>query len=310
MKVCPKCLRKVIEKKPGSDNEYLCPWMNCGMAGWNAGYGKVGVIPVDMPQSAPVKFEFTKPLFSLIVAYSYSSDKGRQEGLARLMKSIKSQTIKNFELIVVEQIINGENKFPYKDQVDKYITIKDPENRAFNKSWVMNVGARQASSINLLFHDADVIFESDFLEKVQSMINYFPLFECWSNFVTLTGKDNPFIRIHIPKSISCLIGVWFCNKDYFFKVLGGYNESYFGYGREDNDIWTRANYICNKHIPFLDYTLTHVYHDWHPDNGANPYNKNDDDGNKRLAFVNKNPKEIIDILVETDIGNPIKPRVI
>lgn len=261
---------------------------------------------------------------SLIIAYTYSKDENRLEGLKSLMQSIESQTYKNFETIVVEDTQGRkESLFPFGNKVNKVITITDPEHRKFNKAWVMNVGAREASTDNLLFIDAEISFGSDFLQKVVEFAKDKEFFNCWSKYVCMTGRDNPNERYHyFCKTIRAMIGVFFSKKDFFFNTLGGYNENYFGYGGEDNDIFHRAKFIFEKgskkyfdnfwekfetNIPVMEYTIYHHYHHWHPPEGANPLCLERED---ILKYTFDNPQNIINKLTKSNIGNKQCPILI
>jgi glycosyltransferase involved in cell wall biosynthesis len=245
---------------------------------------------------------------SLIIAYTYSEDENRLEGLKALMESIESQTYKNFETIVVEDTQGrGMTCFPFKDKVNRIIAITDPEFRKFNKSWVMNVGAREANTDNLVFIDAEISFGSGFLKEIIEMANYNEFFNCWSEYICKAGRDNPKDRIHyFPVTISAMIGAFYSTKDFFFNILGGYNENYFGYGGEDNDIYYRANYLLEE-IPKMEYTLIHNYHHWHPKNGANPLST---DREKILKITLDNPNEVIHKLIKANIGDRKCPHII
>ena len=176
----------------------------------------------------------------------------------------------------------------------------------------MNVGAREAKYDHLIFHDADVLFGKNFLQEVANMTQEYKIFSCWSTFRCMPGRDNPYMRIHVPSTIRCLIGAWYCEKDYFFNILGGYNEDYFGYGREDSDIWHRAHYLTKATggIPVMDYPLVHYYHNWHPDNGANPLDRQDKRANAILEKVMANPDEVRQMLLKVKIGNKKHPTII
>ena len=245
---------------------------------------------------------------SLIIAYTHSVDVGRLNGLTKLIESIQSQSYKNFETIVVEDT-QGRDKplFPFSNKVNKVITISDPEGRKFNKSWVMNVGARVSTTENLLFVDADVIFGQDFLQKVTNYAPRKKLFNCWSEYHIMPGRDNPDKRTHyFPTTFKALVAVFYSTKDFFFNELGGYNEDYFGYGGEDNDIYTRSQFLLGE-IPTMPYSLEHTYHDWHPSNSAMPLSS------RRMEILNKtlaNPLEIINKLKKTEIGNLRYPTLI
>jgi predicted glycosyltransferase involved in capsule biosynthesis len=261
---------------------------------------------------------------SLIIAYTYSKDENRLEGLRALMQSIKSQTYKNFETIVVEDTQGRkESSFPFGNEVNKVITITDPEHRKFNKSWIMNVGAREAATDNLLFIDSEISFGLDFLQKVIEFAQNKQFFNCWSEYICMVGRDNPNERRHFfPKTIRAMIGIFFSKRDFFFNVLGGYNENYFGYGGEDNDIFHRAKFIFENNnikyeenfwerfettIPVMNYTIYHHYHHWHPPEGPNPLCPNRED---ILINTFKNTQKIIDKLIKTNIGNLKCPTLI
>ena len=262
--------------------------------------------------------------FSLIIAYTYSKDPHRLNGLKALMASIKSQTHREFEVLVVEDR-QGHNvtRFPFPGEVDKVVTISDPKNRKFNKAWVMNVGAREAKFPDMLFIDAEVSFGSDYLEKAADLARRTPFFNGWSEYVCLPGRDNPKERRHYcetdRRTISALIGIFYAKKEFFFGRLGGYNENYFGYGGEDNDIFSRIKYLFEigmtdaeksktmTPMPSLPYTIYHNYHHWHPVDGANPLCPDRDD---ILKIVYEHPKEVIDLLIKANVGKGECPTVI
>jgi predicted glycosyltransferase involved in capsule biosynthesis len=251
---------------------------------------------------------------SLIIPYTYSEDKNREEGLKSLMKSIASQTYKDFEIILVEDLQGRDSIYAtflpatdFEYNADKYILLQDPEHRKFNKAWLMNVGAKQATTDNLLFMDAEISFSQDFLQKVVDFAKDRQFFNCWSKYICMAGRDNPHERKHIlNKTVHAMIGVFYSKKDFFFNKLGGYNENYFGYGAEDNDIFIRAKYLL-KEISCLEYNIYHHYHHWHPKEGANPLNL---DREIILQKTIDNPQEIINKLTTSNIGNIQCPTLI
>jgi glycosyltransferase involved in cell wall biosynthesis len=96
----------------------------------------------------------------------------RLRNLEEVLICLRSQTRKDFELILVEQSTDGQY---YHDQksCDLYLPIEDPMNRPFNRSWCRNVGAYHASGELLLLMDGDYVFQCDYLEKVIKMEDYF-----------------------------------------------------------------------------------------------------------------------------------------
>ena len=301
---CPQCRRIGIIKL--ENGKYHCPYLDCKYEGKDI----VNYVTHNALHNVRKKQQ-TDIKLSCILAYAKSPDPQRDEALLALMHCFNNQTYSysNWELIVVEHVRKEENKgqFPYKDLVDKYIRIVD--DRPMNKSWIMNVGAREANYDHLIFHDADVLFGKNYLQEVANFIPEHKLFSGWSTFICMPGRDNPYMRIHVPKTIRCLIGAWGCEKDYYFHVFGGYNEDYFGYGREDSDIWHRATALLGK-IPVMDYSLVHYYHNWHPDNGANPLIREDKRANAILERVMANPDEIRKMLLQVKIGNKEHPTLL
>ena len=203
---------------------------------------------------------------SVIIPYTHSEDTNRILALKNLWNSIESQTMQNFELIVVEETEKWKIKLPYccnySKRVNKYCPLSDPMERLFNKSWCINVGIKQAQSNKVLIIDADCIFGKEYFENVLNFSKKYSLFFNGYNWIVLLpGRDNPVIRISHHEDIKSVGGSWFIDRFFFFDKLGGMNENYFGYGREDSDLWLRVNYVLNS-IPEIDYPLTHQYHHW------------------------------------------------
>ena len=302
MNKCPKCKRNDLEYL--GNGEFLCPWTDCK---WK---GNREIKIYNYPAIIKSKFHFlNRPRLSVIIPYAHSQDIQRTNALYLLINNLTNQTMKSYEIVVVEYIKEGqEPRFPYLDKIDKYIVLKD--NRHLNKAWLMNIGAREANSENLIFHDADVLIRSNFLETVWECSHHWQFFTCWSSFRCMPGKDNPYTRIHNSETVRCMIGSFYSERDFFFNQLGGFNENYFGYGREDTDLWHRVNYIFKGKIPIMKYDVIHYYHHWHQPNGANPLDRDDISGNAMLEYTMKYPKRVIEILKNTNLGRMESPTII
>jgi len=201
--------------------------------------------------------------FTVLIPYRHSEDELRLKALNELRSCISIQTEKNFEIIIVEQVFNNKIGFPDVGEISKHIPLQDPLNRAFNKSWLMNVGIKQASTNNILILDADISFGKDYFYRIfdfQKSHDY-SFFNGYSWICLMPGRDNPYLRVSNHKGVTCVGGSWFTKKDYFFNELGGMNENYFGYGGEDYDMWARATFVLGE-IPTMDYAIVHNYHHW------------------------------------------------
>lgn len=212
------------------------------------------------------------PQLSVIVPL-YGFDPNREQALQMCLKSLEAQDLhgvvdgvrtenKDFEAIIVEQECDkGFHDIP----AARHLThIKLPAQRAFNKSWCMNVAARATNSDSLFFVDVDMMFGKSYLSKVAYFKGNKKFFIGWQFITFLPGKDEPIIRTVDP-SILTAGGAFFVDKTFFWE-MGGMNEGFFGYGGEDNDFWVRANLALGArgqmNVPAMPYALVHWYHDW------------------------------------------------
>ena len=205
--------------------------------------------------------------FSVILSYKHGGEL-RENALKNFMKCYDNQTNLKCELIVTEYVQGSdEPKFPFTNYccAGQYTVLRN--DKPFNKSWCMNIGARKATTNSLLFLDADILFGKDFFQRViefQANMGCYkqgrPFFNAYSWITCLPGKDNPVNRT-MKYTKQAMDLAWFTKRDFLFDVLGGLNENYFGYGGEDNDIFIRATHILKK-ISVMDYAITHQYHDW------------------------------------------------
>jgi len=170
-----------------------------------------------------------EPLVSVIIP-----TKNSEKTLDRCLESIKNQSYKNIELIVVDNNSTDRTKEIAKKYTDKVFNF-GPE-----RSAQRNFGARQAQGEYLLIHDSDIYFNLDSVK------------EC----VELVEKEKCDAIILPEKSIG--VGFWakvkafersfYIGNDYieaarFFKKdvydkLGGYDENLTG--PEDWDLNIRA----------------------------------------------------------------------
>ena len=97
----------------------------------------------------------------------------RPDEVDELLESLCSQTLKDFEVIIVE---DGSQK-PCKDVCDKYANILDlhyylKENSGPGQS--RNYGVERAQGEYVIVLDSDVVLPKDFLAAVDSSINHQP----------------------------------------------------------------------------------------------------------------------------------------
>jgi len=255
---------------------------------------------------------------SIIIPYAFGGDPLRLQALENLFKSIESQIFKDFEIIVIEELIKVNSvSFPYKNKVNQLIILKDPENRWYNKSWCINVGIKNSNTDNILILDADIMFGKEYFKIIEEFAKtHHKFFYGYNWIILMPGKDNPIVRIrpHSDKinginevgsgkmyGIYATGGSWFSNKKFFWQSLGGMNENFFGYGGEDGEMHKRVSYVLGHEPDEIEYPIVHQYHDWHPKNGVNPLNL---EYMRNLENItSSNPEKTINKLKFLQLGN-------
>jgi len=203
----------------------------------------------------------------------------RKRGFIAVLEAIRRQSFSDYEVIVVEQylreifwdnVVGG--------TIAKYIPVKDDSSVFFCLPWCRNVGARAASGNVLVLLDADVVFGDDYFCRVVDSfdpgvghmvgwsrciyLNEQGSLEYLSGSVYRTNQAPQLIQIEAQVGFhnreGCG-GVIIFDKGFYFNVLGGYNENYFRWGREDKDAMYRARALTGK-FNFLEYDILHLYH--------------------------------------------------
>jgi len=244
---------------------------------------------------------------SIIIPYVEDVNPERMDCVNELFRSLERQTRKS-EVIIVEDL-HGKEKSNLQPSsvVSRHILLKDHLNRMFNKAWCANVGARAAAHEGIVIMDLDMSFEKDFIERVISGAIENTFFNCWSTYVCMPGRDNPKRRTHkFPLTLSSILGAFYTTKSFLFGKLGGLNESFFGYGGEDSDLYVRAKALLGE-VAYLEYTLRHTYHHWHPAGSPNSLNteKYRED---MCSYVRKEPLKVTALLIAAEMGNQGGPN--
>jgi len=204
--------------------------------------------------------------------------KNRMEQVKVFLHFLQKQTLEKYELIFVEQVdalLGGKRMGGpfYADNIAyKYLQVRGSGANHFNQPWMANVGARHATGDKFLFLDIDIVTEEDYLQNVVDFDA--PYFFTYSTMYMLTKEGSDLVKkddnVSVPACKGALVGesgalkfagfAVCAQKEFFFDQLGGYNENYFGWGGNDNDIAWRARHILGK-----EHRLPgNIYHMWHP----------------------------------------------
>jgi glycosyltransferase involved in cell wall biosynthesis len=219
---------------------------------------------------------------SVIIPFA-GNDPERTRNLEECLGAIFSQNYKNYEVILVEQTLNGAFYQHDRGGRIKHITISDPQNRGFNLSWCRNVGAKEATGDTLILMDSDFVFDAGYFDRVAAFEGEFAAGSetyYWCNTEEPTRewlrtkdfnvferfgsepKDSVFVFRSMTRGCGYGAIIVFSRK-WYWEVFGGYIENFFKYGWEDKASFETIKVLLNRsdeemsRIPGKCYHLSH-----------------------------------------------------
>lgn len=185
------------------------------------------------------------------------------------LKSIAGQSGVNIECIVVEQDIQPSLRDMLPPWV-RYVHAPPPASEMpYCRSWAFNVGLRHARAPLLVLHDNDILVPERYAHealrqfaKGYEVINLkrfiFSLSQQHTESVfASTAQLADFAPLSIGQNLEGGGSLVIARQAY--EEVGGLDESFIGWGGEDNEFWERAQ--TRKHWPFSSMSLVHL---WHP----------------------------------------------
>jgi glycosyltransferase involved in cell wall biosynthesis len=164
-----------------------------------------------------------------------------------ILSCLKDQNFRDFEVIVVD----GKSKDMTKDEVMKfsdYFPLQFLESPKKGVSFQRNYAAKMAKNEYLIFFDADVKIEKDFLKKINEHLekNSIDILTAWNKPLSNKPVDefiylfmNIFMLELIKKKSPGAVGVFICVRKKAFEKIGGFRENVsFG---EDYDLAKRLH---------------------------------------------------------------------
>ncbi len=150
-----------------------------------------------------------------------------------ILECIERQTFRDFEVIVID----GKSEDRTKEEVLKFsknlpITFLESPKRGV--SFQRNYGAKHSRNEYVVFFDADVSIEPDFLEKINNHLEEkdIDILTTWNKPISDKPIDefiylfvNIFMLELIKKKRPGAIGVFICVKKSSFEKIGGFRES-------------------------------------------------------------------------------------
>jgi len=197
----------------------------------------------------------------------------RLPNLLFVLKSIAAQINVSLECIVVEQSLNEEIKALLPGWV-RYIHTPLPRPELlYCRSWAFNSGARRAKGRLLILHDNDLLIPADYAGELISKYNSgyevinlkrFIFYFSQKHTERILQKNNT-LYVESPERILQNLeggGSVAVTKEAYF-AIGGFDESFVGWGGEDNEFWERAR--TRKVWPYGYFPLIHLWHQFQAD---------------------------------------------
>ncbi|HKV38935.1 MAG TPA: galactosyltransferase-related protein, partial [Blastocatellia bacterium] len=206
-------------------------------------------------------------------------------GLERLplllatLGAISAQRDCGIECIVVEQSALAEIADSLPDWV-RYIHTPVPDpNMPYCRAWAFNAGAREAKGKLLILHDNDLLAPRDYsAQAVKIARDGYEVINL-KRFIFYLGAEHSkgvaagklALRDGAPETVMQNAegggSIAVLRRTYF--ELGGFDESFIGWGGEDNEFWERAR--RSKVWPYGYLPLVHLWHA--PQIGRNDSNR-------------------------------------
>ncbi|MCK9281704.1 MAG: galactosyltransferase-related protein [Melioribacteraceae bacterium] len=195
-------------------------------------------------------------------------DIGRAECVETVIQNIRAQRFPVIQIVLSEQDdkeVMNKNKMPCAD----YIFSKNPKiGLPFNKSQAFNDGVLISKNENLILHDADMLVRGDYTSILNNILNNYESAHIGATvcYMTKTATDNIISIYKINESniesdriVNYYEGGSLCIKKCVYERIGGFCESFVGYGVEDCDFFWKIK-SATKMFNERSINLFHLWH--------------------------------------------------
>lgn len=201
--------------------------------------------------------------------------------LLATLESIAGQEAASVECLVVEQDIQARIADLLPSWVRHIHTPLPVPDMPYCRSWAFNCGAKYARGAVLVLHDNDMLVPSDYSTNILKQVRngaevvnlkrfIFYLSEAHTRRI-FSGSAGLLDETPVSIVQNLEAGGSIAITRVAYKLIGGMDESFIGWGGEDNEFWERA--ITLKVWPYACLPIVHLWHAAQPgkyqaDNGT------------------------------------------
>ncbi len=224
-------------------------------------HAALGQWPIELRETPRTSGE---PLATFVIGHRGES---RLPLLLTTLRSIAAQDIA-VECIVVEQSAQQVAAGHLPKWVRYLYTPISSDELPYNRSSTLNAGAKAARTQLLILHDNDflvpVSYASELVTRHKEGWEFIDL-KRFMFYLTQEASARAIqsMRIELPLDVEyitqnlCAGGSVAADRDAYF-AIGGFDESFVGWGGEDNDFWERAS--TRRVFSFAYLPLLHLWH--------------------------------------------------
>lgn len=173
------------------------------------------------------------------------------------------------DVLVIEQDSEKKVETLCKDLNVNYGFLYNPG--GFNRSWGFNCYRNFIDCDKVFLADNDIIIKKEFIYETISLLDSFNVVRPFNGnvyhydeiFTSHIVQINKFIeneRFNFVNIFNFSGGVCAFNTDYFYNVIGGFDERFVGWGGEDDEMHLRLQRLNTRTFSMNNYGY-HLYHD-------------------------------------------------